>query len=171
MKTLHADRYASPLGDILMLVDDGKLCYLDFAGNESRLHKLLGARYGKFHIANAELRTLRARMNRYFDGAWDAFDGVALSTDGSVFQREVWRALREIPAGKTFSYQQLAQFIGKPRAVRAVGGANARNPIAVVIPCHRVIRADGKLGGYAGGSHGGIERKSWLLAHESARAA
>jgi methylated-DNA-[protein]-cysteine S-methyltransferase len=88
-----------------------------------------------------------------------------VQTAGTLFQREVWRALREIPCGSTVSYGKLAQQIGRPAAIRAVGLANGSNPIGVVVPCHRVIGADGSLTGYGGG----IERKRWLLAHERER--
>ncbi len=170
MKKLRADRCDTPLGKILLLADDdGALCYLDFAENEKRLQKLLAVRYGGVSFVKAELRDLRARVKRYFAGDWNAFDGADLRTDGTAFQRKVWRALQKIPAGKTLSYAQLAKSIGMPKAARAVGNANARNPIAVVIPCHRVICADGTVGGYGGGYGGGLARKSWLLEHEGAR--
>ena len=165
MKQLKSDRYNSPIGEILVLADNGRLCYLDFADNDERLTTLLTTRYGKFSITpEPDLLGLRARLDRYFAGQWEAFDGLELCTDGTDFQRKVWRGLRTIPAGKAISYCQLANAIDKPSAIRAAAGANARNPIAIVIPCHRVIAADGSLGGYAGG----LERKSWLLSHEGA---
>jgi methylated-DNA-[protein]-cysteine S-methyltransferase len=83
---------------------------------------------------------------------------------GTAFQQRVWAALREIPAGRTVSYGEIAAAVGSPTAVRAVGAANGRNPVPIVVPCHRVIRADGNLCGYGGG----IERKRWLLEHEAA---
>jgi methylated-DNA-[protein]-cysteine S-methyltransferase len=86
-----------------------------------------------------------------------------VQTSGTPFQREVWRALRNIPCGTTVSYAKLAEQIGRPAAVRAVGLANGSNPVGVVVPCHRVIGANGSLTGYGGG----IERKSWLLEHEA----
>jgi methylated-DNA-[protein]-cysteine S-methyltransferase len=95
-----------------------------------------------------------------------ALDTLKTATGGTEFQRTVWAALRAIPAGETRSYGQLAAAIGKPRAVRAAGLANGQNPIAVIVPCHRVIGANGTLTGYAGG----VERKRWLLAHEKSRA-
>jgi methylated-DNA-[protein]-cysteine S-methyltransferase len=92
----------------------------------------------------------------------DAIDGLAVAARGTDFQRSVWRALRRIPCGETTSYGALAQRIGRPTAVRAVGHANGANPVSIVVPCHRVIGSDGSLTGYGGG----IERKRWLLAHE-----
>ena len=100
----------------------------------------------------------------YFAGDIHAIDDIPTATAGTAFQREVWRALRAIPAAETISYGQLAQRIGRPRAVRAVGLANGSNPVGVVVPCHRVIGANGSLTGYGGGLH----RKEWLLAHERA---
>jgi methylated-DNA-[protein]-cysteine S-methyltransferase len=94
-----------------------------------------------------------------------SLDGIPTESDGTPFQREVWAALRQIPAGETWSYGRLAAHIGRPAAVRAVGLANGANPIGVVVPCHRVIGASGGLTGYAGG----LERKRWLLAHEGVR--
>jgi methylated-DNA-[protein]-cysteine S-methyltransferase len=105
---------------------------------------------------------LTAALRAYFAGDLGAIDGLPVATGGTDFQRAVWAALREIPCGETRSYGELAQRIGHPTAVRAVGLANGANPVAVVVPCHRVIGADGSLTGYGAG----IERKRWLLAHE-----
>jgi methylated-DNA-[protein]-cysteine S-methyltransferase len=100
---------------------------------------------------------------RYFAGELAALNELPVRTAGTPFQREVWRALREIPHGTTVSYGKLAEQIGRPKAVRAVGLANGSNPIGVVVPCHRVIGSNGSLTGYGGG----IERKRWLLEHEN----
>jgi methylated-DNA-[protein]-cysteine S-methyltransferase len=103
------------------------------------------------------------RVRRYYEGQLDALDGIPVRFDtGTAFQQEVWHALRTIPVGETISYAELAQKGGRPTGFRAVGSANGRNPIAVVVPCHRVIAADGTLGGYSGG----LDNKRWLLAHE-----
>jgi methylated-DNA-[protein]-cysteine S-methyltransferase len=104
-----------------------------------------------------------AAFASYFAGSWSALAALPLDPHGSDFQRRVWRALREIPLGATASYGEIAQRIGRPGAARAVGDANRRNPIAIAIPCHRVIGGDGRLVGYAGG----LARKRWLLAHEA----
>lgn len=101
------------------------------------------------------------QLAEYFDGSRTQFD-LPLLMDGTAFQRRVWTALRDIPYGETISYGQLADRIGQPSASRAVGLANGRNPIGIIVPCHRVIGANGSLTGYGGG----IERKSYLLAHE-----
>jgi methylated-DNA-[protein]-cysteine S-methyltransferase len=108
------------------------------------------------------------RLQAFFSGDISAIAGIPVETGGTTFQRDVWAALRQIPAGETWSYGQLARHIGRPAAVRAVGAANGANPIGVVVPCHRVIGANGSLTGYGGG----IDRKEWLLNHErTARAA
>ncbi len=112
--------------------------------------------------APASLAALCAALDDYFAGRGAHFD-VPLAPAGTAFQQAVWTALRDIPYGATASYAEIARRIGRPRAVRAVGAANARNPIAIVVPCHRVIGADGALTGYAGG----LERKRALLELES----
>jgi methylated-DNA-[protein]-cysteine S-methyltransferase len=101
-------------------------------------------------------------LNAYFAGELDALNDVPVATGGTEFQRKVWRALRMIPAGATMSYGELAAKIGRPSASRAVGAANGSNPVAIVVPCHRVIGANGTLTGYGGG----LPRKRWLLDHE-----
>ncbi len=103
-----------------------------------------------------------SRLRAYFAGDLQALDELDLALTGTVFQRQVWAALREIPPGRTWSYGRLASHMGRPKAVRAVGSANAANPAVVIVPCHRVIGADGALSGYAGG----VGRKVWLLTHE-----
>lgn len=107
------------------------------------------------------LSAVRSQLEEYFRGARREFD-LPLAPRGTDFQRRVWDALREIPFGRTVSYIDIARRLGDPAAVRAVGAANGRNPIPIVVPCHRVIGADGSLVGFGGG----IERKRWLLAHE-----
>ncbi len=104
------------------------------------------------------------RVTAYFDGELGALDTIEVDPGGSPFQARVWQALRKIEVGGTRSYQELAASIGQPTAARAVARANATNPIPLVIPCHRVIHADGSLSGYGGG----VERKRWLLRHEAA---
>lgn len=108
-------------------------------------------------------RAAREQLTAYFDGTLQQFD-LPLAGAGTGFQKSVWAALREIPYGQTETYGQLARRIGNQKASRAVGLANGRNPIGIIVPCHRVIGANGSLTGYAGG----IERKQWLLAHEQA---
>jgi methylated-DNA-[protein]-cysteine S-methyltransferase len=113
----------------------------------------------------AELRAAVRQLDEYFRGRRTEFS-LALELRGTPFQRRVWRRLQKIPFGRTVSYGELAAAIGRPRAARAVGQANHQNPVSVVIPCHRVIGADGGLAGYGGG----LWRKRWLLAHERSSA-
>jgi len=107
------------------------------------------------------LERVSAQLDEYFAGRRETFDA-PLAPEGTDFQRQVWAVLRTIPFGVTWSYAQVARKLGRPKAVRAVGAANGSNPISIVIPCHRVIGADGSLTGYGGG----LPRKRWLLAHE-----
>ena len=166
--TLCLAEVASPLGFLLVVHDaDGKLRALDFEGYAPRMHRLLRLHYGEvgrdFMLIEGEAPAAsRAALAAYFGGDLSALDLLPVQTNGTAFQREVWSALRRIPAGRTLSYGELAAQIGRPKAVRAVGLANGANPIGIVVPCHRVIGANASLTGYAGG----IERKRWLLRHE-----
>jgi methylated-DNA-[protein]-cysteine S-methyltransferase len=162
--SLALDRFDSPLGALLLAFDrDERLWALDFEDHAERMHGLLRRRG---HSVPPPLdrapRMLRDALERYFAGELAALDKLEVHMGGSDFQRCVWRALRAIPAGSTTTYGRLARDLGRPSASRAVGHANGSNPIGIVVPCHRVIGADGTLTGYAGG----IERKRWLLAHE-----
>jgi methylated-DNA-[protein]-cysteine S-methyltransferase len=109
----------------------------------------------------ARFREARRQLGEYFGGSRTSFD-LALSFEGTPFQRRVWNALLAIPFGRTITYGELARRIGAPNGSRAVGGANAKNPLSIVVPCHRVIGSDGSLTGYAGGE----ERKRWVLDFE-----
>ena len=165
-ETLILDRIASPVGEVLLVADaEGAVRALDFADYEVRMRRLL-ARHcpGAALVEGRAPEPLRRAVAAYFEGDLRALDGVQVKTGGTAFQRAVWAALRAIPAGETRSYGQLAAAGGAPKAVRAAGLANGQNPVAVIVPCHRVIGANGALTGYAGG----LERKRWLLAHESA---
>ena len=146
----------SPVGPLTLVSDGERLVGLYFAGWSPPAGALR---------ASDDLLTATARqLDAYFGGRLRRFD-VPLGLAGTPFQQRVWSALRDIPFGETRSYGQLADAIGKPSAMRAVGAANGRNPISIVVPCHRVIGADGSLTGFGGG----IERKKFLLALEQAR--
>ena len=162
---LKLQTHASPIGDILLVSDgDGAVRALDFHDYEPRLHRLLRRHYGDYTLATgAAPKIVTAALDAYFAGDHTAIDSLPVATGGTDFQRSVWNALRAIPPGQTLTYSQLADRIGKPSARRAVGLANGAKPIAIIVPCHRVIGADGSLTGYGGGLH----RKQWLLAHES----
>lgn len=162
---------ATPTGTALVVCDEtGVLRALDWEGYEERMHRLLRRHYGmtplQQGVAAASLsQSLSHALDAYFSGEPAAIDRIHVATNGTSFQRRVWAGLRQIPAGETRSYGQLAAMIGAPpTAVRAVGLANGANPIGVVVPCHRVIGANGALTGYAGG----LARKRWLLTHEGA---
>lgn len=161
---LAFDRIATPAGEALLMWDgELRLRVFDWAGYEPRMRRLLERHYGPIQPKNASVpMPLKDALSAYFDGNLESLDAITCATGGTPFQRTVWAALRDIPAGATLSYGALAQRIGKPAAVRAVGLANGANPIGLVVPCHRVIGADGSLTGYGGG----IERKRWLLRHE-----
>jgi methylated-DNA-[protein]-cysteine S-methyltransferase len=163
-ETLILDRIATPVGEVLLVTDgEGAVRALDFADYEARMTRLL-ARHapGATLVGGRAPETVRRAVEAWFGGDLTALDGLTVKTGGTAFQRTVWAALRAIPAGETRSYGQLAAAIGAPRAVRAAGLANGQNPVAVIVPCHRVIGANGTLTGYAGG----LERKRWLLKHE-----
>lgn len=163
-ETLTLDRVATPVGEVLLVTDGaGSVRALDFADYEARMSRLL-ARHapGAAVVEGRAPETVRRAVEAYFGGDVRALDGLTVRTGGTDFQRTVWKALRAIPAGETRTYGQLAAAIGSPKAVRAAGLANGQNPIAVIVPCHRVIGANGTLTGYAGG----LERKRWLLDHE-----
>jgi len=156
--------FPSPVGDIRLVSDaDGGLRALDFDGHDDRMQRLLRLHYGEVDLSPGPAPAAVARaLSAYFDGDLSALDAVPTTTGGTDFQRSVWAALRDIPPGETQGYGQLAARIGRPSASRAVGAANGANPVAVLIPCHRVIRGDGSIGGYAYGT--GI--KAELLARE-----
>jgi O-6-methylguanine DNA methyltransferase len=161
---LLLDRYAAPVAELLIVTDEeGTLRGLDFENHNDRLPQLLRDHYGEMSLERgAAPRTVVRALDAYFDGDLRALDDLPVATDGTPFQRKVWHALRKIPAGETCSYGQLAAAIGRPTASRAVGAANGLNPVGIVVPCHRVIGANGKLTGYGGG----LPRKQWLLEHE-----
>ncbi len=153
----------SPLGPLRLALAGATLLHLDFADNAARMDRSLGRRFpGRTLTPTALPEPLRQALEGYFAGDMTALRDVPCQTGGSPFQRAVWRALRHIGIGATTTYGALATAIDRPGSSRAVGAAVGANPISVVIPCHRVIGANGRLTGYAGG----LERKRWLLAHE-----
>lgn len=164
--TLLVDSLDTPVGPVHLVSDGHALCALELGAREERLLPKLVARFG----ADLVLREARdplgltTRARAWFGGELAAFDVVPLDGGGTPFQRRVWAALRRIPPGETTTYGALAAAIGAPGAARAVGRANGQNPIAIAVPCHRVIGAGGALTGYAGG----VDRKRWLLEHERA---
>jgi len=161
-------RLESPIGELVGYLREGALCALDFGDRDESNRALLERRFGAIDVREgAGARETRRRLAAYFGGELEALDAIAVDAGGTEFQAKVWAALRRIPPGRTASYSELAAAVGSPSAVRAVGTANGQNPVPVVIPCHRVVRSDGTLGGYGGG----LDRKRWLLDHEKARLA
>ncbi|MBM7059280.1 methylated-DNA--[protein]-cysteine S-methyltransferase [Pseudomonas sp. UL073] len=154
---MHYRYHDSPLGPLLIAGDQHglRLLHMDAAQPWELA--------SDWHLDEGELDAVCQQLDEYFAGQRERFE-LRLAPSGTAFQQQVWQALQEIPYGRTWSYSELARHIGKPEAVRAVGTANGANPIAIVIPCHRVIGANGTLTGYAGG----VERKQQLLQLEGA---
>jgi methylated-DNA-[protein]-cysteine S-methyltransferase len=165
-RVLRIDRMNTPIGEALLVCDDaGRLRALDWVEKETRLVRQMREAYAPLvPVAGAAPAAVRRALGAYFEGELHALGTIPWRAAGSPFQLAVWTALTTIPVGETLSYSELALRLGNPRAVRAVGLANGSNPISIVVPCHRVIGADGSLTGYGGG----LDRKRWLLQHEAA---
>jgi methylated-DNA-[protein]-cysteine S-methyltransferase len=158
---------SSPVGTIILLADKfGKLRALDFLDYRCRMLLLLRRQYIDEKPQLIFTRTppaAVAALENYFSGNLADLASVEVSTGGTRFQQSVWAELRTLEPGQLCTYSQIAKRIGNARSVRAVGAANGANPNAIVVPCHRVIGADGSLTGFGGG----LERKRWLIAHEA----
>jgi methylated-DNA-[protein]-cysteine S-methyltransferase len=152
--------YSSPIGELLLTSDGTALTGLTMS--EHRGRPAQGPKAG-WRQDDSLFQAIRQQLDAYFRGKLRDFE-LPLRMAGTPFQHKVWEGLRAIPYGETISYMELARRIGRLGASRAVGSANGRNPIAIVVPCHRVIAADGTLGGFGGG----LDRKEWLLQHEAA---
>ena len=160
---LRIDQVDTPVGVLTLVAGPAALLALDFAECRDRLLAPLLARYpNAAMIEEADPNGYSSRVRAYFAGDPRAIDDIPVDPGGTAFQRTVWSALRGIPPGATLSYGVLAAQLGRPGAARAVGAANARNPICLVIPCHRLVSSTGTLIGYSGGLH----RKRWFLEHE-----
>ncbi len=156
---------AAPPGAIVLVERGAALVGLVFEDRWKGFHRDLERRFGTFTFEeNLQTESAAAALHGYFAGDLRALDSIEVDTGGTPFQQSVWRALRRIPAGTTWTYARLAREIGRPSATRAVAAANGANPVSIVIPCHRVIGSDGSLTGYGGG----LPRKRWLLVHEGA---
>ncbi|MFN8548033.1 MAG: methylated-DNA--[protein]-cysteine S-methyltransferase [Candidatus Eisenbacteria bacterium] len=170
LETLFQESIASPIGAITLITAPDAparalLLGFDFEGDWN--HGWLERRHPGARLESTRRRTQAgAHLAAYLEGEVDALDRIECDAPGTPFQRQVWKELRRIPAGQVISYGELARRVGEPTACRAVASANARNPIAIVVPCHRVIAANGTLHGYAGG----LDRKRWLLEHEARHA-
>jgi methylated-DNA-[protein]-cysteine S-methyltransferase len=163
---VFSDKMKTPLGDLILLADEsGNLRAIEWADHEDRIYPSLSRRDRAMQITMESCANpfgFTAALEAYFAGDIGSIQALPVFTTGTPFQQRVWKALRSIPAGETTSYGNLAKTLGAPAAVRAVGLANGANPISIVLPCHRVIGANGSLTGYGGGLH----RKRWLLEHE-----
>ncbi|RFN59127.1 methylated-DNA--[protein]-cysteine S-methyltransferase [Marixanthomonas ophiurae] len=148
--------FKSPIGWIELKGDASGLGSVIFIDSE-----ISSEENNREKLPNSLQKTIE-QLTEYFEGNRQTFD-IPLSPQGTEFQKKVWRELQEIPFGKTTSYQKMANALGDPKVIRAAASANGKNPISIIIPCHRVIGTDGSLTGYAGG----LQRKKWLLQHES----
>jgi methylated-DNA-[protein]-cysteine S-methyltransferase len=158
-------RVDSPIGPLTLAARGARLCLLHFGHDEHAVSAFLRRWYPDATLEEGSATAAAAeRLSTYFSGDSAALDGIDVELNGTPFQRRVWEALRGVPAGTTVSYAEIARRIGSPAAVRAVGAANGANPIAIVVPCHRIIGSSGSLTGYGGG----LDRKQWLLRHEGA---
>ena len=152
--------FPTPLGAMLVVVSDTGVTRIDFVDLDQEVDLTKNSVQQKHLILTNAL----TQLSEYFNGTRTTFS-LPLDLNGTDFQKQAWLALARIPYGQTMTYGEQAASIGRPRAVRAIGTANSKNPVAVVLPCHRVIGADGSLTGYAGG----MQKKQWLLEHERGR--
>ena len=150
----------SPVGKLVMASDGDAIVSIHIKLNGENIQDLTSNSAG-LHLP-ACLESCKIQLGEYFQGSREQFD-LPLSTKGTPFQKRVWAEIQSIPFGQTISYLELARKLGDPKVIRASGTANGKNPIAIIIPCHRVIGSNGDLVGYAGG----LSNKKWLLSHES----
>jgi methylated-DNA-[protein]-cysteine S-methyltransferase len=168
MLNFFTDLIDSPLGEMMIVTDEhGALRALEWTDLSDRMTRLLDRQYRGIDVRLQQAKApdeIKKALTAYFGGQLAALDNLVTVGGGTEFQRSVWKALRTIPVGETRSYRDIAIAIGNPKGVRAIGLANGANPIGIVVPCHRVIGANGTLTGYGGG----LSRKEWLLKHEGA---
>jgi methylated-DNA-[protein]-cysteine S-methyltransferase len=156
----------SAVGPLMLAAHDARVCVVHFGADEEQVRRRLTRWYpGEPIEVQSDPGGAVTALTAYFSGSLGALDGVDIEFNGTAFQQRVWNALRSVPAGRTWTYAELARSIEMPAAVRAVGAANGANPVAVIVPCHRIIGTNGTLTGYGGG----LERKRWLLEHEGCR--
>ena len=156
----------TPIDSLTLAARNGRLCLLHFGAKEMPIRATLKRWYPEESIQpGPDPAGAATALAKYFSGDLDVLERIDVEMNGTPFQQRVWAALRTIPAGKTASYSEIAELIGAPAAVRAVGAANGANPVAIVVPCHRIIGSSGALTGYGGG----LKRKEWLLRHEGRR--
>jgi methylated-DNA-[protein]-cysteine S-methyltransferase len=163
MATIELAKVESPVGTLTVASNGSAVCLLHFGSISSEIRALLKKWYPDQRVeTGSDPGGAVSVLKRYFAGDLDSLDEIHVELHGTAFQHRVWHALRSVRAGKTTSYAELARRVGSPSAIRAVGAANGANPVAIVLPCHRIIGSNGSLTGYGGG----LERKRWLLTHE-----
>ncbi len=163
---IHIATIDSPIGPLTLAAHDERVCLLHFGASDAGVRRALGRWYPHEPVEmDADPAGARGCLEAYFGGQLDAIDDLPVELNGTPFQKRVWQQLREIRPGTTAAYAEIARAIAAPSAVRAVGAANGANPVAVIVPCHRVIGTNGTLTGYGGG----LDRKRWLLEHEGLR--
>ncbi|MFD0696853.1 methylated-DNA--[protein]-cysteine S-methyltransferase [Paenibacillus sp. GCM10027628] len=168
-QVLYYTEISSPIGPLVLVASSQGLCSIEF-GTFAHNHEKLGVWANRWFGAHElredeqQLQPVKQQLEQYFKGERSGFEG-KLDLHGTEFQKRVWTALLDVPFGQTASYKDIAEAIGSPKAVRAVGGANNRNPIPVIVPCHRIIGAGGELVGYGGG----LDIKVLLLELEGTR--
>jgi methylated-DNA-[protein]-cysteine S-methyltransferase len=163
---LCAETLASPVGRLWVVTLGEAVCAVEFEGGEEHAARHVARWFPGLELVRRPVATrIRRAFADYFDGRLHAFDAIETLARGTPFQVRVWHELRKVAPGRTASYAEIARRVGRPAATRAVGLATGRNPVAIVIPCHRVIGRDGSLTGFGGG----LPRKVWLLAHEGVR--
>ncbi len=163
----YSEMNMTPIGPLTLFATEGGLCQLEFGGAAAscaRLERWFAGQFGHVELRESDLQLdgVRRQLEGYFAGGLREFR-LPLDMRGTDFQLKVWAALQDIPYGSTVSYKDIAVRIGNPQAVRAVGGANNRNPVPLIVPCHRVIGAGGLMVGYGGG----LDIKETLLRHEA----
>jgi methylated-DNA-[protein]-cysteine S-methyltransferase len=165
MHPFLTDRISTPIGEMVLVARDGVLLLLEFDDAKERVVREMRGRFGDVALQPTENPFgFSAIMRDYFAGNIMVIDALNTDGGGTTFEKQVWAELRKIPCGVTKSYGDIARTLGDINLSRAVGTANGRNPIAIVVPCHRVIGVDGSMTGYGGG----LKRKEWLLRHEGA---
>jgi methylated-DNA-[protein]-cysteine S-methyltransferase len=156
----------TPLDALTLAARNGRLCVLHFGARETPVRQMLHRWYpGEAIEHRRDPAGAATALAKYFSGTLEALDTLDVELNGTAFQQRVWEALRAVRAGQTASYAAIARIVGAPSATRAVGAANGANPVAIVVPCHRILGSDGSLTGYGGG----LRRKEWLLRHEGQR--
>jgi methylated-DNA-[protein]-cysteine S-methyltransferase len=165
MHCFLTERFETPVGPMVLVAHDGVVLLFEFEGTPGRIERQMRLRFGDVDLEPATNPFgISDRIRDYFAGDIHAIDDILTDGGGTDFEIRVWAELRKIPTGTTVSYGHIARKLGDVQLSRAVGTANGRNPIAIIVPCHRVIGADGSMTGYGGG----LQNKEWLLRHEGA---